>query len=192
MIALHQQVAFKSLFVLLVAGVSIDAVAQSPSGKALVSPADQVPVNNLREPSAMVQESMGSHVAVFGLPNPNPPHLVLEVPRPRPHAMSQHGMPQGMVAEEVVIEDGYAVDPRFPEDAVDAQTPASHVSKHKEKLKNQFLHGDKQEAAVAIPGANRMPVWKTPYSYGHFGASRNRQWTKHRGHQDSYLQWTLR
>jgi hypothetical protein len=53
-------------------------------------------------------------------------------------------------------------------------------------------HGRKPPYPAAISGANRVPVWKQPYSYGHFGASHTRHWSLHHGHQRNYTQWTLR
>lgn len=43
-----------------------------------------------------------------------------------------------------------------------------------------------------IPGATVAPRWKTPYSYGHFGAEGKRSWTRQHGYRDRYLQWSLR
>lgn len=54
------------------------------------------------------------------------------------------------------------------------------------------LHGPKRSYPVELSGATRVPVWKQPYSYGHFGASHTRHWSLHHGHQRSYTQWTLR
>lgn len=44
----------------------------------------------------------------------------------------------------------------------------------------------------SIPHATVAPRWKTPYSYGHFGAEGKRNWTRQHGYRDRYLQWTLR
>ena len=44
----------------------------------------------------------------------------------------------------------------------------------------------------AIPTATTHPMWKTPYSYGHFGPTDSRHWYRHHGYRDRYLQWTLR
>ena len=49
-----------------------------------------------------------------------------------------------------------------------------------------------QTRATPIPNATRLPTWKAPFSYGHFGAAATRQWSHHRGHARSYTQWTLR
>jgi hypothetical protein len=156
--------------------------AQSPQ----VVTESRVPNNSLRAPAHLIHEPIRSGEMMFIPQNPNPPHLVLETPRPRPHGVNQsHGVIYGAVEENAVV---------HTEGASHGGPQASPdpISEHADKLKNQFLHGDKQERAAAIPNANRVGVWKTPYSYGHFGASRNRQWSLHRGHKESYTQWTLR
>ncbi len=43
-----------------------------------------------------------------------------------------------------------------------------------------------------LPNANRSETWKTPYSYGYFGASGKRQWSLSHGYRDRYTQWELR
>jgi hypothetical protein len=43
-----------------------------------------------------------------------------------------------------------------------------------------------------IPQATVAPTWKTPYSYGYFGAPSKRHWTRQNGYRDRSLQWTLR
>ncbi len=105
--------------------------------------------------------------------NAQPPHLVLQPPRPPK---------SGQVDEAVVVDQSGA--------AIAHQEP---VKTHPhEAVHDHFLHADKSPRPVAIAGAARVPVWKTPYSYGHFGASRTRQWSLHHGHQQTYTQWTLR
>ncbi len=47
-------------------------------------------------------------------------------------------------------------------------------------------------ASGTIPEARRTPVWKQPYSYGYFGASGKRHWTKHHSYRDNDTRWTLR
>jgi hypothetical protein len=169
-----------SAFVL-AATVTTELVAQAPHAAV----ESRVPSNSLRAQAHLVNEPAGDERLLFLPPNPNPPHLVLEPPRPRPqNAYPSHGTQYGVVEDGTVV-GPYEVSPQA------SQAPAASSSHH-DKLKNQFLHADKREQPVAIPNANRVPVWKTPYSYGHFGASRNRQWSLHRGHQESYLQWTLR
>jgi len=114
-----------------------------------------------------------------------PPHLVLEVPRPRPAAhWSTANVP---VEGEVVTEEDESM--RESDVVKDLHEGADRV---KEKVHGHFVHADKMGKPVAIPEAIRVPVWKTPYSYGHFGAKRNRQWSLHNGHQQTSAQWTLR
>ncbi|QDT06009.1 hypothetical protein K227x_44160 [Rubripirellula lacrimiformis] len=42
---------------------------------------------------------------------------------------------------------------------------------------------------ATIPNARRREVWKTPYSYGYFGASGSRSWSNHHGYRDRYSEW---
>ena len=49
-----------------------------------------------------------------------------------------------------------------------------------------------QPSAPEIPQAVREPTWKTPHAYGHFGATRNRQWTRQHGFRDRETRWTYR
>lgn len=43
-----------------------------------------------------------------------------------------------------------------------------------------------------LPGANQRETWKTPYSYGYFGASGTRHWSLHHGYRDRYTEWRLK
>lgn len=47
-------------------------------------------------------------------------------------------------------------------------------------------------SAATIPEARQTPVWKQPYSYGYFGASGKRHWSKHHSYRDNDTRWTLR
>ncbi|QDV65029.1 hypothetical protein Pan14r_27320 [Crateriforma conspicua] len=49
-----------------------------------------------------------------------------------------------------------------------------------------------QKPGPAIPSAATRPAWKTPYSYGYFGARGSRHWSRQYGYRDGYSQWTLR
>ena len=49
-----------------------------------------------------------------------------------------------------------------------------------------------QPAPAVIPGAAEQTQWKTPYSYGYFGASSTRHWSMHHGHRDRYTEWRLK
>lgn len=106
-----------------------------------------------------------------------PPHLVLEPPKARYHVRTRE------FESEVVTDSG--------QDRSAEHHASAGVLPH-EKVAKHFLHADKTTRAVPIPGATRAPMWKTPYSYGHFGASRNRQWSLQHGYQNAYTQWTLR
>ncbi|KLU02371.1 hypothetical protein RISK_005437 [Rhodopirellula islandica] len=48
------------------------------------------------------------------------------------------------------------------------------------------------QARPAIPAATVQPRWKTPYSYGYFGAEGKRHWSRQHGYNDRSLQWSLR
>ena len=52
-------------------------------------------------------------------------------------------------------------------------------------------HRPIQPSPAALPRAQQRETWKTPYSYGYFGASGNRHWTLHNGHRDRYTEWRL-
>jgi len=43
-----------------------------------------------------------------------------------------------------------------------------------------------------LPGGNQRETWKTPYSYGYFGASGTRHWSLHHGYRDRYTEWRLK
>jgi hypothetical protein len=53
-------------------------------------------------------------------------------------------------------------------------------------------HKPIQPSTALLPEANQREIWKTPYSYGYFGASGSRHWTRHYGYRDRYTQWHLR
>ncbi len=57
---------------------------------------------------------------------------------------------------------------------------------------NYRLHHQVQPVAATIPEARQTEIWKTPYSYGYFGASGTRQWSLHNGYRDKYTEWRLR
>jgi len=44
---------------------------------------------------------------------------------------------------------------------------------------------------ATIPQARQSPTWKTPYSYGYFGASGKRHWSLHHGNRDRATTWNL-
>lgn len=81
-----------------------------------------------------------------------------------------------------MVDDGY----------MQSVPPTSSTDKHIDLGHMLPSNSNKTPAPPAIPQANRITGWKQPYSYGHFGAVHNRQWSIHRGHQNSHLQWTYR
>lgn len=52
-------------------------------------------------------------------------------------------------------------------------------------------HADQPTPAV-IPDAIHREVWKSPFSYGYFGASGSRRWIRHYGYRDRDKEWRLR
>lgn len=111
----------------------------------------------------------------------SPPHYVLQAPvPPSPHQES---------SQDVIIHDEY--DPSVIQNSLRPRPPTTTQPAH-DIHDHLPLHADKRTRPIVIPGAVPVPVWKTPYSYGYFGASRTRQWAQHHGHQRTYTQWTLR
>jgi hypothetical protein len=52
------------------------------------------------------------------------------------------------------------------------------------------LHHGVVDRHAAIPGAVApKTAWKQPYSYGYFGASGKRHWSKHHGYRDRATEW---
>lgn len=54
---------------------------------------------------------------------------------------------------------------------------------------HQKKHHPIQPPAALLPESNSRPVWKTPFSYGHFGASGTRHWSTHHGYRDRTVEW---
>lgn len=165
------RIAFLSL---LLAMSGITTAAAQDSSRGHMEPRYDGPPPPSHQDAAMGSSDWGT--APFpAAPFSSIPHLVLQPPPPPKHAAE---------GEIVITEDAGLVGPADPRSQARAHTQGTGNS--------HFLHADKMPRPVGIPGATRLPVWKTPYSYGHFGASRTRQWSLHRGHQQSFMQWTLR
>ncbi len=49
-----------------------------------------------------------------------------------------------------------------------------------------------QPAPATLPGGKERQTWKSPYSYGYFGASGTRHWSLHHGYRDRYTEWRLK
>ncbi len=63
-----------------------------------------------------------------------------------------------------------------------------HASSHPPHLSH---HRPIQPSPAVLPDANQQETWKTPYSYGYFGASSSRHWSRHHGYRDHSTQWRL-
>ncbi len=135
-------------------------------------------------------------------------HLVIEPPQPlKNHRSGHHGSPQIVLpTHQESVGGGYWNQTDNPTEAIasqdevmfddqfdGAELPAPAPPKKKIDLTHAFPgHPDKTPRSIAIPQASRTTGWKQPYSYGHFGAKHNRQWSVHHGHQRSHTQWTFR
>jgi hypothetical protein len=135
-------------------------------------------------------------------------HLVIEPPQPpKRHHWWHHGLPQITApTQPELVGGGYWNRPsHLPPSAVDQEEMVVHDAfrggelpppappKKKINLTHAIpAHADKTPRSPAIPQASRTTGWKQPYSYGHFGAKHNRQWSVHHGHQRSHTQWTFR
>ncbi len=79
-----------------------------------------------------------------------------------------------------------------------SQVPSGHSAKVKPHAK-KLIHPPysphrrrMQPEPATLPGANQQEIWKTPYSYGYFGASGTRHWSLHYGYRDRYTEWRLK
>jgi hypothetical protein len=71
--------------------------------------------------------------------------------------------------------------------SVTAEDKSSHLvhppySPHRRRI---------QPPPPTLPGAKERAIWKTPYSYGYFGASGTRHWSLHHGYRERYTEWIL-
>ncbi|GAA5510733.1 hypothetical protein [Novipirellula caenicola] len=65
--------------------------------------------------------------------------------------------------------------------------------RYSEKHPPHLSHQQRKLGTPAvIPQAKESASWKTPYSYGYFGATGKRSWSKHTGYRDRYTEWILR
>jgi hypothetical protein len=69
---------------------------------------------------------------------------------------------------------------------------ANHQSKAVPRPPHHSFRRRVQPAPAMLPEANQRETWKTPYSYGYFGASGSRHWTMHHGYRDRYTEWRLK
>ena len=59
-------------------------------------------------------------------------------------------------------------------------------------LPHLIHHHTRQIAPAVIPDGTLREVWKSPFSYGYFGASGSRRWIRHFGYRDRDTEWRLR
>jgi hypothetical protein len=107
-----------------------------------------------------------------------PAHTVIRPPKPTAtpgHAAGGHSGPQ-------------------PETSAGSGGSA-HIDPPKYPLLDGYrsLHHAAVDGQAAIPGAAApKTAWKQPYSYGYFGASGKRHWSKHHGYRDRATEWRYR
>ena len=83
------------------------------------------------------------------------------------------------------------------------QLPTGHSHDRKSRLESEFdkrwihppfsSHRRRiQPAPAMVPDGKQRAIWKSPYSYGYFGATRTRHWSLHYGYRDRYTEWRLK
>jgi hypothetical protein len=85
--------------------------------------------------------------------------------------------------------------PRLEYQGVPAPPSSTHVRSHTNPVHPlpHLIHQRTSPASSAvIPGVPQREVWKTPFSYGYFGASGSRHWIRHYGYRDRDKEWRLR
>jgi len=130
--------------------------------------------------------------------NAAPPHLVLQAPQHGSHqtpGLSSHFVPPPETDDQIYHSGlGNHSGPQHLDAhaTIVGQSPRAEKKATLDLSDHLPIHANKQTRPVAIHQTVRAPVWKQPYSYGHFGAAHTRQWSLHHGHQQKYSQWTLR
>lgn len=69
--------------------------------------------------------------------------------------------------------------------------PPIHGAHRKFGIK-KWPGGPIQPSTATLPGGHERPMWKQPYSYGYFGASGSRSWSKHSGYRDRSTEFRFR
>ncbi|TWU49760.1 hypothetical protein [Rubripirellula reticaptiva] len=138
------------------------------------------------EPSsaAVIAIEMSQTLAGDLLPVPLPAHQVIAAPRPKPRSASHGG------AGARIGHDGGGLHGELHDDL------ASHHDAERRSFTNPLppgyrLHHHIQAPTATIPNAVRRETWKTPYSYGYFGASGTRSWSRHTSYRDNKTEWRL-
>ncbi|TWU60203.1 hypothetical protein Poly51_04780 [Rubripirellula tenax] len=126
-------------------------------------------------------ESVGDVFAMGDQPPqpPQVPHRVLAAPTPQPTANPNGGAGHGVSGHGIL---GHGVGASAGHGS--PNRPPNHPLHPGYRLHHQI-----QPVTASIPNAKRQETWKTPYSYGYFGASGTRQWSMHHGYRDRYIEW---
>lgn len=69
---------------------------------------------------------------------------------------------------------------------------SSKIEAHAKQHVPSLRHHLPQESRAVVHDVSRIPVWKTPYSYGYFGAKDSKHWHRHHGYRDRSLEWQYR
>lgn len=113
----------------------------------------------------------------FWSATPQPPHRIIQPPA----SLVQQAAPPSIA---------FHSPPHLPGDSVHVSGDSVHVPAAHDT--NRRGHWWQKPEPATVPGAIVEPVWRTPYSYGYFGAARHRHWQRHFGLKQSFTQWTLK
>lgn len=104
-------------------------------------------------------------------------------------AMVPGGYSHQIIRAPRIVSSGGASPPMHAGHAASTNpAPSSAV----DPLPHLLNHHATQPPPAVIPDASQREVWKSPYSYGFFGASGSRKWTRHYGYRDRDKEWRLR
>lgn len=114
----------------------------------------------------------------------------------QPVRVAEHQFQSSEVGESVVQELPDHVMQTIPYDVIASPLRQPHReetlhfrSKHHPPI--IYREGPQTERAVVL-GANQVPVWKTPFSYGYFGTNGTKHWYSHYGYRDRRTVWSYR
>ena len=114
--------------------------------------------------------------------------------------VAEHQFQSSELGEPVVHElpdDGLQlVMPTIPYDVIESpfRQPHREETLHFRSARHPPIthrEGPRTESAV-VSGASQVPVWKTPFSYGYFGARGTKHWHWHHGYRDRRSEWMYR
>ncbi|MGB7326844.1 MAG: hypothetical protein WBD31_18350 [Rubripirellula sp.] len=158
-------------------------IAQIPGRDSPIRQA-QYEVEPFDEPSfaAVITDESPQTFAGDPLPAPLPAHQVITAPRPKPKARSHGGAGVDRAGGSLHggMHDGLANHHDADRRSLTSPLPPGYR-----------LHHHIQAPTATIPNAVRRESWKTPYSYGYFGASGTRSWSRHTSYRDNKTEWRL-